>query len=219
MVLGTILLWVSWLFFNGGSAYGMFESRGSGMPKIMMNTILAGATGGLVATVLKPIVMTSLSFKKFTYDVAALCNGILAGLVSITGVCNNVDPWAAVVIGFFGGIFYCLACKLVLVLGVDDPLEASSVHGASGMWGLIAVGLFDKSSGIFNYEAAGSSESWVFLGWQLLGMLIIVLWTSGLSLIYFMIARQAKILRVTLLDEVLGLDISEMGASKPKMLS
>ena len=130
-----------------------------------------------------------------------------------------MDPWAAVVIGFFGGIVYCFGCKLVLVLGVDDPLEASSVHGACGMWGLIAVGIFDKTSGIFNYEATGSPESRNFLGWQLLGMLIIMLWTSSLSFIYFMIARQAKILRVSLLDEVLGLDISEMGASKPKMLS
>jgi len=59
MVIGTILLWVSWLFFNGGSAYGMFESRGTGMPKIMMNTLLSGATSGLVATMLKRIAIDS----------------------------------------------------------------------------------------------------------------------------------------------------------------
>ena len=39
-------------------------------------------------------------------DITALTNGILAGLVAITSGCNVVWPWAAVVIGFFGGFIY-----------------------------------------------------------------------------------------------------------------
>lgn len=54
-----------------------------------------------------------------------MCNGILAGLVSITANCDAVDTWAAVVIGLLGSIFYCLACRLMNAIGVDDPLEAS----------------------------------------------------------------------------------------------
>jgi len=99
------------------------------------------------------------------HDVRALCNGVLAGCVSITGVCTKVDPWEAVLIGSLGGIIYVIARKLILRAGVDDPIEGSAVHGACGMWGLIAVGVFDKKQGIFNAEAFMSPESWVFLEW------------------------------------------------------
>ena len=75
VVYGTILLWVSWLFFNGGSAFSMFAARANNPPKIMMVTIISAVTGGLVATFLKPFVMGTYS-KKMRYDVAALSNGI-----------------------------------------------------------------------------------------------------------------------------------------------
>ena len=47
-------------------------------------------------------------------------------------------------IGAIGSIAYIFACKLMRRLGVDDPVEASMVHGACGIWGLIAVGIFDN---------------------------------------------------------------------------
>ena len=63
VVFGTILLWVSWLFFNGGSTGGMFNARANNAPKIMMVTILAASSGALVAAFLKPIVMRTYSKK------------------------------------------------------------------------------------------------------------------------------------------------------------
>lgn len=109
----------------------------------MMVTILSAVTGGLVAAFLKPLVMRTYS-KKNRYDVGALSNGILAGLVAITGVCDRVEPWNAFIIGLFGGVFYTLACALEKMINVDDPIEASQVHGFCGIWGLIAVGIFDN---------------------------------------------------------------------------
>ena len=82
--------------------------------------------------------------KTHRYDVGALTNGILAGLVSITGTCDSCEPWSAVLIGFIGSIIYTCACKLWLKLGIDDPIEASQVHCACGLWGLVAVGIFNN---------------------------------------------------------------------------
>ena len=43
-------------------------------------------------------------------------------------------------------------------------------------------------------------------------MVAIILWVGTLSAIYFLIMHAAKLLRVSLLDEVIGLDIAEMGS-------
>lgn len=212
VVIGTFILWVSWLFFNGGSTVDMFQPRVVGTPKIMMNTIIAGATGGLVAVILKPVFFRTYT-SYMTYDIAALCNGVLGGLVSITGACNNVQPWAAFLIGMIGGVVYCAGARLCIKLNVDDPIEASAVHGFCGMWGLVAVGLFDNTKGVLygDLDAEDAlTQRWQFLGWQIIGLIAIVLWTSLMSGIFFGLARKCGKLRVSLVEEVLGLDISEM---------
>jgi hypothetical protein len=52
-----------------------------------------------------------------------------------------------------------------------------------------------------------------YLGWQLLGMIIILLWTTIFSLPYFWIMHRLNLLRVPLIHEVIGLDVAEMGSS------
>ena len=140
---GTILLLVGWLFFNGGSVMGMYAERRSSPPKIMMVTLIATASGGLVSAFLKPLFMGTYT-QQLRYDVIALINGMLGGAVAITGVADRCEPWSAFVIGSIGSIFYILACKLARSLSVDDPIEASMVHGACGIWGVLAVGIFDN---------------------------------------------------------------------------
>ena len=38
--------------------------------------------------------------------------------------------------------------KLLRRLQIDDPLEASSIHFACGVWGGIATGFFAKDNGV-----------------------------------------------------------------------
>ena len=212
VVIGTFMLWVSWIFFNGGSTYDMFVPRDVGVPKIMMNTLIAGAAGGIIATFLKPHVMGTYT-KKSRYDVAALCNGILGGLVAVTASCGNIQPWAGFVIGLCGGIIYVLGCKFLDKVGIDDPLEASAVHGFCGAFGVIATGFFDNSKGLFS---GNKEEMGKFFGWQILGMLVIIAWTATLCGVYFFIFHKLGLLRVKLIEEIIGLDISEMGVEEPR---
>lgn len=65
-----------------------------------------------------------------------LCNGNLAGLVGITGyniyniisACDNVESWAAFVIGVISGFVYIFANKLLFKLKIDDPVDAVPIH-------------------------------------------------------------------------------------------
>ena len=42
----------------------------------------------------------------YHYNVHQLCNGVLAGMVSVTASCKNIDLWAAATIGIIGSQIY-----------------------------------------------------------------------------------------------------------------
>ena len=84
-------------------------------------------------------------------------NGTLGGLVSTTGACGVVEHWAAVIIGFFAGIFYFSVSKLLVRMRIDDVVDAVPVHMTNGIWGTIAVGLFANSDRVSHIDIQGSS--------------------------------------------------------------
>merc|ERR1719218_139246 len=137
--LGTLILWFGWYGFNCGSTLymtGFGDAQSAGL--VAVNTTLAPAAGGIAALILRKFVLEP---KMLT--VTSVCGGILAGLVSITAGCGNIHPRAAILVGFIGGIIYCGASELLQKLKIDDPVEAFPVHGACGIWGVIAVPIFD----------------------------------------------------------------------------
>jgi Amt family ammonium transporter len=80
----------------------------------------------------------------------------VAGLAAISAGCGLVDTWAAVLIGAVAG---ALAVRCVLFCekrGVDDPVGAISVHGAGGLWGLLAVGLLANGGAPSGSGAGGA---------------------------------------------------------------
>ena len=99
-------------------------------------------------------------------------NGSLAGLVAVTAGCANVDVIGSFIIGAIAGVLVCVAVYFVEdKLKVDDPVGAVAVHGCNGIWGTIAVGLFDYKDGLFY----GGGVHHLLI--QLLGILCIAGWT------------------------------------------
>eukprot|EP00747_Dinoflagellata_sp_TGD_P148427 gnl/TRDRNA2_/TRDRNA2_176923_c0_seq8.p1 gnl/TRDRNA2_/TRDRNA2_176923_c0~~gnl/TRDRNA2_/TRDRNA2_176923_c0_seq8.p1 ORF type:complete len:193 (-),score=32.43 gnl/TRDRNA2_/TRDRNA2_176923_c0_seq8:146-655(-) len=149
---------------------------------VAMNTSIAAAAGGLCAFGVQCLVTKAA-------DVMALANGILAGLVSITAGCDAVYTWAALFIGLFGGLLYLGASNFMKYMKIDDPVDAFAVHGACGIWGVMAVAFFNTGAGVF---AGGDTK---IIGVQLLGVVAIVVWSGGLSLALFLALRAADLLR------------------------
>jgi len=154
VALGTLSLWFGWYGFNCGSTLGLagdatgaadFSTKGAMAAQVAMNTTLSAATGGITAFALF-YAITKL------YDVSAFCNGILAGLVSITAGCGNMDCGSAIVTGMIGACFFVCSSIGQKKLKIDDPVDASSVHGAAGIWGVMACGLFDWGNGFDHYH-------------------------------------------------------------------
>jgi len=133
VLLGTFILFFGWFGFNAGSTLSGTDLR---IATIATNTLLAGATGAVVAM----YIQMSIPGKA---DLAMSCNGALAGLVGITALCAFVAPWSVVVIGGVSAPVMMLSMRCIeRNLKIDDPVGAASVHGTTGLWGLLAVGIF-----------------------------------------------------------------------------
>lgn len=79
---------------------------------------------------------------------------------------------------------YLASSALIKQLRIDDPVDASPVHFFNGVWGLLAVAIFQHRPSVeqagFEWQGFGAQ-----LGAQLLGIAAISAWTVGTSAILF----------------------------------
>lgn len=220
VVLGTFLLWFGWYGFNPGS---MLTIQGTAAINVVgraaVTTTLSGGTAGCTALFLT-------YFKTDAWDLLAVCNGLLAGLVSVTASCPMIEPWAAVLCGFIGAFIFQGAEKLLLRMRVDDPLAAAPMHGCCGMWGVLFVGLLAKEEFIAETygRPIGGLEHGLFYGGggnllacQVVGIAVIASWTAVLLGSFFVMMNKLGMMRVPPEEELIGLDVSHHGGSAYNM--
>lgn len=174
------------------------------IPLIGINTSLSAVSSGLTAVFLHYMLHRN---QRDRYSTTVLCNGFLAGLVSITAGCNEIEPFAAVIIGILGGFTYFGSAKLLLRIKVDDPLEASPIHVGCGILSLISVGFFSTENGIF-YGGGGK-----LLGVEILAIVCIFGWVLGNSVLFLLILKKLNILRENAKTEIMGVDNMVLGGS------
>ena len=195
-VLGTLILWFGWFGFNGGSNGAMDET----VPLILINTFLSAAFGLLTG-----LAISFLLFKK--PDPYYVILGPLAGLVAITAGCNSMSSVVAIFVGITGAIISIFVNELLNKYEIDDVVGAVPVHLAAGVWGTIAVGLFSDlellGTGLTRLEQ---------IEVQFIGILAIGAFTFFGSYIILKILNYFYPLRVTPLQEELGLNIAEHNA-------
>ncbi len=196
--LGVFILWFGWYGFNGGST---LAAVGADFASVAVTTTLSAAAGGVAAM-----------FVGWLYplygkpDVGLTLNGVLAGLVGITAGTANVTNLSAVIIGLVAGLIVVVSIVGLERIKIDDPVGAISVHGTAGIWGVLAVGLFEFEAGLFN---GGGAE---LLGIQAIGVLAIAGWVFVTSTIVFRVLNAIWGLRVSEEEERAGLDHMEHGS-------
>ena len=214
-VLGTIILFFGWFGFNPGSALGIQGTLINLVTLAALNTLLAGAAGGMTAMFYMWLFGPA---KK--PDPAMSVNGVLAGLVAVTAPCAFIETWAAVVIGAVAGLLVCYASFVLERMKIDDPVGAVPVHLCCGFWGVISVGIF----------ACGNPDTaaWNGIDLPVTGLLYgggvnqlvaqvleagaIFSLAFGLSYVFFTVLNSFGLLRSDPQAELLGLDIPETGA-------
>jgi len=125
-------------------------------------------------------------------------NGCLAGLVAITAGADVVTPLSSWIIGAIAGVLVVGAVFLFDRLHLDDPVGALSVHLVNGVWGTLAVGIFDITG---DYT----------LGTQAVGVLAYAIPCFAAASVIFLAIKKTIGLRVTEKQEMRGLDQAEHG--------
>eukprot|EP00929_Paragymnodinium_shiwhaense_P118182 TRINITY_DN8_c0_g1_i1.p1 TRINITY_DN8_c0_g1~~TRINITY_DN8_c0_g1_i1.p1 ORF type:complete len:386 (+),score=75.94 TRINITY_DN8_c0_g1_i1:769-1926(+) len=207
-VLGTLALWFGWYGFNPGSTLSMHDTGAAYTAGVVaVNTTLSPCVAGLLVFALRALV-----FPPKLLDVGGFCNGILAGLVSITAGCAVMKTWETIFIGVVGGLVYQGTSMLMQKLKIDDVVDAVAVHGACGIWGVLACGLFGNPN-----EGLGGNGLFYGgdqIGTQIVCIIVIVLFVGGLSSGIFLPLKMAGALRLSDDFQDAGADIMEHTPTK-----
>ncbi|KAL4393899.1 hypothetical protein HN51_021865 [Arachis hypogaea] len=221
VVLGTFLLWFGWYGFNPGSfliiskAYGKsgsFYGQWSAIGRTAVTTTLAGCSAALTT-------LFGRRLQTGHWTVTDVCNGLLGGFAAITAGCSVVDPWAAVICGFFAA-WVLIGCNILAEkFKYDDPLEAFQLHGGCGVWGIIFTALFAKKEYLNEVFGGPIDRPYGLLmggGGRLLAahviqILVIVGWVSVTMGTLFFVLHKLKLLRISSEEEMEGLDLTSHG--------
>ncbi len=211
-LLGVFILAFGWFGFNPGSTLGV---SGGGLNRagiVATVTMLAGAGGALASAGYQIFVLGK-------PDPTMVGNGLLAGLVAITASSGFVGAIAAFSIGCMAGVLVSAAVSVFDRIGIDDPVGAISVHGVCGIFGMLCVGVFADGTAFFggSWNGVDGSVKGILYGdagqlaAQAVGVTAVIVWSFGLSFVFFKVLDKLVGLRVPPEQEIDGLDIHETG--------
>src|ERR1700688_1132364 len=200
-VMGTGLLWVGWFGFNGGSALG----ANSRAVMAILATHLAACAGALTWGAIEWTIPREPS-------VLGMISGAVAGLGTITPASGFVAPWHGIVIGIAAGLICFWACTSVKRrFNYDDSLDVFGVHGVGGMTGILLAGVFATASiGGTPGLIEGNPQLLLI---QLYGVAVTLAWSAGVTYVLLKLVSAFVPLRVSMQQELEGLDISQQGES------
>ncbi|MEO1849768.1 MAG: ammonium transporter [Psychrobacter sp.] len=188
--LGTLILWMGWFGFNGGSVLKLGDiASANSVAMVFLNTNAAAAGGAVGALIIARII-----FGKA--DLTMLLNGALAGLVAITAEPSTPSALQATLFGVAAGVIVVLSILALDKIKIDDPVGAISVHGVVGLFGLLIVPITNPAS--------------TFIG-QIAGAATIFAWVFVASFIVWVIIKAVIGIRISEEDEYEGADIAECG--------
>jgi Amt family ammonium transporter len=196
VVTGAGMLWVGWFGFNAGSA--LTADGRAGMA--MLATHIGAASGSLT--------WMCIEWKRFGKpSVLGIVTGMVAGLGTITPASGFVGPAGALVIGVTAGTVCFYATQYVKrTLKIDDSLDVFSVHCIGGITGSLLTGVFAASSlGGLGLPEGVSIMNQVSI--QALAIVVTIAWSALFSYLILKLLDKLIGLRVTVDEEMQGLDI------------
>jgi Amt family ammonium transporter len=200
VILGASILWFGWFGFNAGSALAANA--------LAVNALVVTNLAAAAAAVSWMFVDWARKGKPSAVGISV---GAVCGLVAITPASGYVAPMPAILIGLVAGALCNYVGSWRARTTLDDSLDVFACHGAGGIWGTIATGLFASSL----VNAAGPNGLFYGNPWQVVVQAVACVVVSAMaffgSYILLKVIGVFTPLRVTAKDEDTGLDLSQHG--------
>lgn len=205
--LGTSLLYVGWLFFNGF----LCGNASLKVPYSMMNTHICGAVGG--------ITWCLLDFRlEKKWSMVALCSGCISGLVAATPSSGMIPLWASVILGVTAGVVCNFSTQIKYLCRVDDSLDVWAEHGMAGVIGLIFNAIFGLSTvigydGVTDHLGGWIDHNWKQLYIQIAYIMAVLVYGSGVTAVLCFVLNKIPglHLRIDYNGEEIGTDEDQIG--------
>ena len=195
VLIGTGLLWFGWFGFNAGSAVGASTLAVNAFG----TTTTAAASAGLTWMFFDVI-------KGKKPSVLGFCIGAVVGLVAITPAAGYVGIPQSIIVGLVGALVSNIAVAIKQKSTLDDTLDVFPCHGLGGMVGMLLTGVFASTA----VNSAGPNGLFYgnpgFFFTQLKAMGIVVGYSFAVSYGIFKLINFVVPMRVSELEEELGLD-------------
>lgn len=200
VMLGAFILAFGWFGFNVGTqtiylSDGGFQ--GEALGRVALITTL-GMGAGAVSSMVVTTIIGGAANPTFT------ANGLIAGLVAVTGAAVHVTWWGGILLGAVGGAAaYPVYYYTLTRLQIDDVCGVFAVHGFAGAIGTILIPLLAVSGG--SWSPLGPAQILM----QIIGVAILAVWAIGVTVITLKIIDIWVPIRVSEEAEKKGLDKSE----------
>ncbi len=207
-VLGAALLWFGWFGFNAGSALSANGLASTAFVATHAAGAAAAATWAILDWTINgaPTMLGTIS-------------GAIAGLATVTPASGYVDPSSAMVIGVISAVVCFIFVSVIKPkFGYDDALDAFGVHGAGGILGTLAVGLFASKAvnpaGADGLFYGNSRQLWI----QLVATVVTAAYSFVATWILYKLVDVLIGVRVSDRDEAMGLDLTQHNERANTML-
>ena len=200
VILGASILWFGWFGFNAGSA---LAADAVAVNALVVTNLAAAA--GAVSWMLTDWV------RKGKPSAVGISVGAVCALAAVTPASGYVGPMPAIIIGLAAGIMCNFVAGWRARTTLDDSLDVFACHGAGGMLGTFATGLFASTA----INAAGPNG--LFFGnpalvvAQLIGIVVVAAFAFVGSYVLLRVINIFTPVRVSAKEEDAGLDMSQHG--------
>ena len=200
VILGASILWFGWFGFNAGSA---LAADGLAVNALVVTNLAAAA--GAVSWMITDWV------RKGKPSAVGISVGAVCALATITPASGYVGPMPSIIIGAAAGVLCNYVAGWRARSRLDDSLDVFACHGAGGIWGTIATGLFASAA----INSAGPNGLFfgnpMQVGIQAFAALVVALFAFGGSYALLKIINIFTPVRVSAKEEDAGLDITQHG--------
>jgi Amt family ammonium transporter len=201
-MIGGFIVWSAGLLFCASAGKYIEGADEKHNPTtIMLNCLIASTASAFAYMFIDLFLIEKSTIKKILPEPIYLMHAALSGLFAISAGCNNISQRDSFFVGLINAVLYAIAIKIYVRFKIDDPCQSSIVHGVSGFWGVISVGIFDHSNGLFY---TGNSN---LMKIQALGTLAILSWSITLSFSFFFTVSKLGRLRIPSVYETIGIDL------------